>query len=82
MNARTEIDLRGLNVEEAMAELDKFLDDAALSNLKSVRIIHGIGTGALKAGLKPYFRNHPHVKTARDGVYGEGGMGVTVLEMK
>lgn len=82
MTANTEIDLRGLNVEEAMAVLDKYLDDASLANLKTVRIIHGVGTGALKAGLKPYFRNQPHIKSARDGVYGEGGIGVTVIELK
>lgn len=82
MNISTEVDLRGLNVEEAIVDLDKYIDNAYLSNLESVRIIHGKGTGALKNGLQDYFRKHPHVNTFRDGEYGEGGHGVTVLTFK
>jgi DNA mismatch repair protein MutS2 len=82
MSVSTEVDLRGMNVEEAIVVLDKYIDDAFLSNLESVRIIHGKGTGALKAGLKDYFRRHPHVKQFRDGEFGEGGHGVTVLIFK
>lgn len=82
MSISTEVDLRGMNVEEAIVVLDKYIDDAFLSNLESVRIIHGKGTGALKNGLKDYFRKHPHVKSFRDGEFGEGGHGVTVLTFK
>jgi len=82
MSVSTEVDLRGMNVEEAIVILDKYIDDAFLSNLESVRIIHGKGTGALKNGLKDYFRKHPHIGAFRDGEYGEGGHGVTVLSFK
>jgi DNA mismatch repair protein MutS2 len=82
MSVSTEVDLRGMNVEEAIVVLDKYIDDAFLSNLESVRIIHGKGTGALKNGLKDYFRRHPHVQAFRDGEFGEGGHGVTVLTFK
>ncbi|MGB3367932.1 MAG: endonuclease MutS2 [Acidaminobacteraceae bacterium] len=82
MNTNPEFDVRGLNVEEAMVEIDKYLDDAYLANLNNVTIIHGVGTGALKAGLKGYFRKNSHVKKFRDGVYGEGGHGVTIIELK
>lgn len=77
----TSLDLRGNNVEEAIVALDKYLDDVYLSNLKTVTIIHGKGTGALKKGLKSYFKKHPHVKSFREGIYGEGGSGVTILEI-
>lgn len=82
MTTNPEFDVRGQNVEEAMVEIDKYLDDAYLANLKTVTIIHGVGTGALKAGLKGYFRKHSHVSKFRDGVYGEGGHGVTIIELK
>jgi len=82
MSVSTEVDLRGMNVEEAIVVLDKYIDDAFLSNLESVRIIHGKGTGALKSGLKDYFKRHPNVKAFRDGEFGEGGHGVTVLTFK
>lgn len=81
-SVKNEVDLRGLNVDEAMLILDKYLDDAYLAHHQSVRIIHGVGTGALKAGLQKFFKGHHHVKTFRPGGYGEGGLGVTVIELK
>jgi len=82
MTVTTEIDIRGNNIEDARMELEKYLDEAYLSNLPQVYIIHGKGTGVLRKGVKEYLRKHPHVKTQRDGAYNEGGNGVTVIEFK
>lgn len=81
-SVRNEVDLRGLNVDEAILVLDKYLDDAYLSHHETVRIIHGVGTGALKSGLQQFFKTHAHIKSYRQGAYGEGGLGVTVVEIK
>lgn len=81
-NARTELDLRGSNLEEAMLETDRFLDESFLNGFGQVYVIHGKGTGVLRAGLQEYFRRHKHVKSYRLGNYGEGGAGVTVVELK
>ena len=79
---KTEVDLRGMILEEAMDEADMFLDRAAMSGLSSVTIIHGKGTGVLRSGIHSMLRRHPHVKAFRLGRYGEGENGVTVVELK
>lgn len=79
---RTELDLRGENLEEAIMEVDRFLDEAIMSNLGQVYIIHGKGTGVLRTGIQEFLRRHKHVKSYRLGNYGEGGSGVTVAEIK
>lgn len=79
---RTELDLRGYNVEEAIDAIDKYLDEAMLAGLHQVRIIHGLGTGALRRGVQEYLRNHRAVKSIRLGVHGEGGAGVTVIDLQ
>lgn len=78
----SEIDVRGNNIEEAIGIIDKYLDDAAISSLSQVRIIHGKGTGALRKGLHDHFKGHPHVKKCEDAAYNEGGSGATVIVLK
>ncbi|WP_181956601.1 endonuclease MutS2 [Paenibacillus piri] len=80
-NARMELDLRGANLEEAMIEVDRFLDESYLANFGSVYIIHGKGTGVLRTGIQEFLRKHKHVKAYRIGNYNEGGTGVTVAEL-
>ncbi|MDR1001962.1 MAG: endonuclease MutS2 [Oscillospiraceae bacterium] len=77
-----EIDVRGMNVEEAASEVDKVIDNALMSGLSEVCVIHGKGTGALRAGLHRHFKHHPNIRTFRLGVFGEGETGVTFLELK
>ncbi|MGI1660282.1 MAG: endonuclease MutS2 [Desulfitobacterium sp.] len=79
---RTEIDLRGMMVEEASFELDKYLDDAVLTGVGQVYVIHGKGTGALRNGIHEFLRGHHHVKSFRIGQHGEGDLGVTVVELR
>ena len=77
-----EINVIGNTVEEAIFLIDKFLDDCVIANLKSVRIVHGKGTGALKNGIHTFLKKHPHVESFRLGTFGEGEMGVTVVNLK
>ena len=81
-NIKSEINVIGLNVEEAIFVVDKFLDDASLSALSTVRIVHGKGTGKLMKGIHSFLKTNPHVKSYRMGTYGEGEMGVTVVTLK
>lgn len=81
-NISTEINLLGKTVDEAIAELDKYLDDAYLAHLKSVRIVHGKGTGALRKGVHNYLRRQKHVASFRLGEFGEGDAGVTIADLK
>ena len=80
--ASTELDLRGLMSDEAFMELEKFIDDAVLAKIETVRIIHGKGTGALRAMVQQYCRQEKRIKSSRPGAYGEGEAGVTVITLK
>jgi len=77
-----ELHLRGMALDEAIDAVDKYLDDAMLSSLGEVSIIHGKGTGTLRSGVKEHLRKHPLVKSYRAGKYGEGEDGVTVVTLK
>lgn len=78
----TEINLLGKTVDEALSELDKYLDDAYLAHLPSVRIVHGKGTGALRNAVQGYLRKNKIIKSYRLGEFGEGDAGVTIAEFK
>ena len=78
----SEIDVRGLCAEEAILEVDQFISSALMSKLPTVRIIHGKGTGTLRAAIQNHLRRNKFCKTVRNGVFGEGEMGVTVVEFK
>ncbi|MDF2593702.1 MAG: MutS2 protein [Clostridia bacterium] len=77
-----EIDVRGMLADEATQTVDKYLDDAYLAGLKQVTIIHGKGTGALRAAITTMLKKHPHIEGHRPGKYGEGEMGVTIVTIK
>ena len=81
-SAATDLDLRGQTVEEALLEVDRFLDNAVLCGLERVTVIHGKGTGTLRAAVHQHLKGHRQVKGYRLGVYGEGETGVTVVELK
>ena len=79
LSVSPEINLLGKTVDEAIAELDKYLDDALLSHLNSVRVVHGKGTGALRKGIHEYLRRQKHVKSFHIAEFGEGDAGVTIV---
>ena len=81
MNFSPEINLLGKTVDEAVAELDKFLDDALLTHAGTVRIVHGKGTGALRRGITEYLKKQRFVKEFRSGEFGEGDSGVTIVKL-
>ena len=78
----SEINVIGMNVDEATFVIDKYLDDCAIAKLSPVRIVHGKGTGKLREGIHQFLKKNPHVKSFRLGTFGEGEMGVTVVEIK
>lgn len=80
--ASVEVDLRGKTVEEALLDLDQFIDGAVMMNRETITIIHGKGTGALRNAVHQHLRKHPSIKAYRLGVYGEGEMGVTIATLK
>ncbi|SFS72747.1 endonuclease MutS2 [Marininema halotolerans] len=82
VDVKHELDLRGKMVEEAIPEIDKYLDDALMAGYPKVSLIHGKGTGALRTGVQKYLQRHPRVKEYRLGEQGEGGTGVTVVELR
>lgn len=82
MTVSPEINLIGQTVDEAIAQLDKYLDDAYLARLHQVTVIHGMGTGALRNAVQNYCKRCKNVESYRMGAYGEGGSGVTVVEFK
>ena len=77
----SEINVIGMNVDEATFVIDKYLDDCAIAKLSPIRIVHGKGTGKLREGIHKYLKTNPHVKSFRLGTFGEGEMGVTVVEL-
>lgn len=82
LGASPEVDLRGMTGDEAVMELDRFLDNAVMGKLSEVRIIHGKGTGAVRAAVRDHLKRSRYVKSFRPGRYGEGEDGVTIAELR
>lgn len=80
-SVQTELDLRGQTADEALLEVDRFIDGAVMAGLGQITIIHGKGTGALRAAVHAHLRTHPSVKSYRLGTFGEGETGVTIVEI-
>lgn len=81
-SAKSEINVIGRNVDEAVWIIDKFLDDSSLAKLQTVRVVHGKGTGKLREGIHKFLKSNSHVKSFRIGTFGEGEMGATIIELK
>lgn len=81
-SAATSVDIRGMNVEEGIMELDRFIDNSVIMGVPSITIVHGKGTGVLRKGIHAHLRGHKNVRTFRLGTYGEGEDGVTIVELK
>ena len=81
MSITDEVHLRHLTVDEALLKLDKYLNDAFMAGFQQVRVIHGKGTGTLRHVVRKQLARHPLVKSYRPGEYGEGGAGVTIVEL-
>ena len=81
-NISSEINVIGQTVDEAIFVIDKYLDDCAIAKLSPIRIVHGKGTGKLREGIHKFLKTNPHVKSFRLGTFGEGEMGVTIVELK
>jgi DNA mismatch repair protein MutS2 len=77
-----ELNVIGLTVQEALVEIDPFLDSALVSGLEEVKIVHGFGSGRLRKGIQEYLRTHRNVESFRLGKYGEGEGGVTIVKLK
>ena len=77
-----EINVIGKTVLDALPDVEAFIDSAVIAGLEEVRIVHGVGTGKLRAGIQEYLRKHPHVAEFRYGKYGEGETGVTIVKIK
>jgi len=75
-------DVRGMALDEALMEVETYLDEAVLAGLHEVTIVHGKGTGILRDGIQKHLKTYPQVKSFRRGKYGEGEEGVTVVELK
>lgn len=80
-NVKSEIDIRGLTTDEALIELDKYIDEAVLAGIGTITIIHGKGTGVLRKNVQAHLRNHRNIKSFRVGLFGEGENGVTIAEI-
>ena len=81
-NVDTELDLRGMNAEEAIMEVERFIDNCVLSSMKTLTIIHGKGSGVLRKAVHACLKRNKCVRTFRLGVFGEGESGVTIVELK
>lgn len=81
-HVKTELDLRGERYEDALHKLEKYIDDSLLAGYPRVSIIHGKGTGALRKGVQEFVRAHPNIASSRIGGSGEGGSGVTIIELR